>query len=270
LGAGDSDLGARSILSPDPPIRIPNARFPPMRLDVLLLPCEISARVRSETTAVVIDVIRATTTIVTAFRHGVRSILPVATPEEARSVQLSLPGALLAGERGGKRIPGFDLGNSPREFAPDIVRNRDVVLTTSNGTKTLRTVGAGRVVALGALLNRAATGDWLVRRRKDALIVCSGYEGALSLEDAVCAGAIVDRVAEGDGALTLGDGAKACQVLWKWHAADLPRLLFETGWGSHIVAIGLGPDLDICARLDVTDVVPVMVDGRIGIEAPRG
>ena len=240
-----------------------------MRLDVLLLPCELSARVRSETTAVVIDVIRATTTIVTAFRHGVRSILPVATPEEARSAQASLPAALLAGERGGKRISGFDLGNSPREFTPDVVRDRDVILTTSNGTKTLRTVGAGRVVAIGAFLNRAATGDWLVSRREDALIVCSGYEGALSLEDAACAGAIVDRAAAGDGVLTLGDGAKACQVLWKRYAADIPRLLFETGWGSHIVAIGLGPDLNLCARLDVTDVVPVMVDGWIGIEAPK-
>jgi 2-phosphosulfolactate phosphatase len=237
-----------------------------MRLEVLLLPVELSARSRPETTAVVIDVIRATTTIVTAFQHGVRSVVPVATPEEARSVHASLPGALLAGERGGRRLPGFDLGNSPCDLSREAVENRDIVLTTSNGTKTLRAVGEGRVVAIGAFLNRAAVGDWLSRRGEDALLVCSGYEGVFSLEDAVCAGAIADRVAEGARDAILGDGAAACRVLWRQHAEAIPRLLPETGWGRHIVAIGLGADLELCARTDVTDVVPLMVRGRIGLE----
>ena len=234
-----------------------------MHLDVLFLPRELDARSRPQRTAVVIDVIRATTSIVTAFQHGARSVSPVASVEEAQRTRESAPGALLAGERGGRRLPGFDLGNSPREFTPEAVRGRDVILTTSNGTKTLRAVQEGRSVAIGALLNRAAIGRWLLGRGEDAFIVCSGYEGVFSLEDAVCAGAVVDGLAAEGASVALGDGARASQVLWARYAPDLPGLLHETGWGRHIVEIGLGADLDLCAQLDVTEVVPVMAGGRI-------
>jgi 2-phosphosulfolactate phosphatase len=240
-----------------------------MRLDVLLLPCELPARVRPETTAVVIDVIRATTTIVTAFQHGCRSVLPVGSPAEAQLAKSAKPASILAGEKGGKRIAGFDLGNSPREFTREAAAGRDIILSTSNGTKALRAVGPGRRVAIGTLRNRAAVGRWLAAQGEDALIVCSGYEETFSLEDAVCAGGIVDAAAVQDGAPALGDGALACRILWREHAADLPRLLRESAWGRHILAIGLGPDLELCAQCDVTDVVPVMTEGRIAIPAPR-
>lgn len=241
-----------------------------MRLEVLFLPGELGARPRPESVAVVIDVIRATTSIVTAFWHGARSVSPAAGVEEARRIRESAPGSLLAGERGGRRLPGFDLGNSPREFTPAAVGNRDVILTTSNGTKTLRAVGERRIVAIGAFLNRAAVGDWLAARGEDALVVCSGYEGIFSLEDAVCAGAVVDRTVWGSASVQLGDGAQACRVLWARYAPDLPGLLRDTGWGRHIVEIGLGADLDACAQLDATDVVPVMSGGRIAIEESGG
>jgi 2-phosphosulfolactate phosphatase len=237
-----------------------------MDLDVLFLPYELPARPRPEGTAVVIDVIRATTTIVTAFQHGVRSVVPVASPEEARSARVTIPGAILAGERGGRRMSGFDLGNSPREYTREVIADRDLVLSTSNGTKTLRAVCDGRRVAIGAFLNRAAVADWLAAQRGDSLIVCSGYEGIFSLEDAVCAGAVVERAFSRNAPPTLGDGAKACLVLWERFGADLSTLLRESGWGRHIVGIGLEADLDVCARLDVTDVVPVMVEGRIVLE----
>jgi 2-phosphosulfolactate phosphatase len=239
-----------------------------MRLDVLLLPRELPVRPRAELTAVVIDVLRATTSIVVAFQHGCRSILPVASLEEARRARATTPDAVLAGEEGGLRIPGFGLGNSPREFTPEAVGGRDVILTTSNGTKTLRAVVGGRTVAIGAFLNRSAVGDWVVARGTDSLIVCSGYEGAFSMEDAVCAGAIVDRAARVATRLALGDGARACRVLWERFGADLLRLLPETAWGQRMLAMGFGPDVEVCARVDVTDVVPTMEGDRITLERP--
>lgn len=237
-----------------------------MRLDVILLPRDRSIHLRPERTAVVVDVLRATTSIVAAFQHGCRSILPVASPEEARRVREAAPEALLAGEQGGERIPGFDLGNSPRDFSREAVAGRDLILTTSNGTKALRAVGGGRIVAIGAFLNRAAVGDWLAAQEVDSLIVCSGSEGGFSLEDAVCAGAIVDRVAGATGPVRLGDAARACQALWAHFRSDLPGLLRGTDWGRRIVALELEADVKVCARLDVTDVVPRMEEGRITLD----
>jgi 2-phosphosulfolactate phosphatase len=239
-----------------------------MHLDVLLLPREVALRPRPELYAVVVDVLRATTSIVVAFQHGCQSLLPVASAEEARRAHAAAPAAILAGEQGGQRIAGFALGNSPREFTGEMVAGRDVILTTSNGTKTLRAVAGGRTVAIGAFLNRAAVGNWLVARGADSLVVCSGTEGGFSLEDAVCAGAIVDHAVRVARRLELGDGARACQALWERFGTDLPRLFRETAWGRRMLALGFEPDLPVCARLDVTDVVPLMQAARITLGAP--
>jgi 2-phosphosulfolactate phosphatase len=203
-----------------------------------------------------------------AFQNGCRSILPVASREEALCTRGRLPAAVLAGELGGQRIPGFDLGNSPREFTRDAVGGRDVILTTSNGTKTLSAVSGGRKVAIGAFRNRGAVGDWLVGLGADSLIVCSGYEGGFSLEDAVCAGSIVDRASRMAARLVLGDGARACQVLWERFRADLGRLLSGTGWGDRMLAMGFEADLAVCAELDATAVVPLMQGDRITLDSP--
>jgi 2-phosphosulfolactate phosphatase len=210
---------------------------------------------------VVVDVIRATSSIVTAFAHGCHTIFPAESVSDAQALKAAHPQALLCGERDGRRIEGFALGNSPREFTADAVGGQELILATSNGTRTLRAVNAGRSVAIGAPMNRAAVAVWLSERDTDALVVCSGFEGIFSLEDAVCAGGIVDRAAE--LGMALGDGAQACQVLWRRYAGDLPGLLARTAWGQHIISIGLGPDLEVCARLDMTDVVPVLRDGGI-------
>jgi 2-phosphosulfolactate phosphatase len=239
-----------------------------MRLDVLLLPREIPIRPRPELYAVVIDVLRATTSIVVAFQHGCRSILPVASAAEARSARSASPDAVLAGEEGGLRAPGFDLGNSPREFTREAVAGREVILTTSNGTKTLHAVAAGRTVAVGAFRNRAAVADWLLGRGADSLVVCSGYGGGFSLEDAVCAGAIVDRVGELATGLTLCDGARACRALWERYGSDLVRLFRETDWGRRMLALGFEADLAVCAELDATAVVPLMQGARITLDMP--
>jgi 2-phosphosulfolactate phosphatase len=235
-----------------------------MTVDVLLVPCEFAGRARPERTAVVVDVIRATSSIVSAFEHGCTSILPAESADEARSLLQTHPDALLCGERKGKRIEGFRLGNSPREFTREAVAGKALILATSNGTRTLRAVSAGRAVAIGALMNRTAVAAWLRRRAEDALLICSGYEGIFSLEDAVCAGGIAEGAAE--AGMVLGDGAEACRILWRRYSGDLPGLLRQTAWGRHIVAIGLGPDLDACARLDTTRVVPVLEGGLIRAE----
>jgi len=240
-----------------------------MHLDVVLVPCEFGGRSRLEPTAVVVDVIRASSSIVTAFEHGCRTILPAESADEARALKAEHPDALLCGERKGKRIEGFALGNSPREFTHEAVAGKDLILATSNGTRTLRAVSPGRRVAIGALMNRAAVAAWLCDRAGDAFLICSGYEGIFSLEDAVCAGGVVEAAVARDSAMALGDGARACRILWREFSGDLLRVLRESAWGRYIVAIGLGADLEICARPDVTDVVPTMEGGRITLGEGR-
>ena len=154
-----------------------------------------------------------------------------------------------------------------------IEENLDLFVRMKNGeypdgTRTLRAVGESRRVGIAAFLNRAAVADWLASRHEDSLIVCSGYEGIFSLEDAVCAGAVVERACAQEIPPILGDGARACLVLWERYGDDLLALLRGSGWGRHIVSIGLGPDLEICAQLDATNVVPVMAGGRIALEEP--
>jgi len=234
-----------------------------MRLDVLLLPREVSVRPCPELYAVLIDVLRASTSIIVAFRSGCRSIIPVAGVDEAERARASLPEAILAGEQGGLRVPSFGLGNSPREFTREAVAGRDVILTTSNGTKALRAVGGGRTVAIGAFQNRSTVADWLVGRGADGLIVCSGCEGGFSFEDAVCAGAILERAGSVATRLELGDGARACLALWERFGSDVPRLLRQTFWGERLLALGFGPDLEVCGQVDVTHLVPRMEAGRI-------
>ncbi len=235
-----------------------------MKLDVVLVPCEFAGRPRPERVAVVVDVIRATSSIVTAFEHGCVALLPAESAEEARALAAQHSRALLCGERKGTRIEGFHLGNSPREFTREAVAGKELILATSNGTRALRAVGPGRRVAIGACMNRAAVAGWLREQGADALVICSGYEGIFSLEDAVCAGGIAERAAE--LGLALGDGAEACRHLWRRYAGDLPGLLRTTAWGRHIASIGLGPDLDACARRDTTAVVPVLWEGRVTAE----
>ena len=239
-----------------------------MHLDVLLLPREVSVRPRPELYAVLIDVLRASTSIIVALQSGCRSIIPVASVDEAERVQPSFPEAILAGEEGGLRVPGFVLGNSPREFTRAAVAGRDVILTTSNGTKALRAVGGGRTVAIGAFQNRSAVAEWLVGRGADSLIVCSGCEGAFSFEDAVCAGAILERAGRVATRLDLGDGARACQALWERFGSDVPRMLRHSLWGERLLTLGFGPDLDVCGQVDVTHLVPRMEGERITLGEP--
>ncbi|HKK92867.1 MAG TPA: 2-phosphosulfolactate phosphatase, partial [Longimicrobiales bacterium] len=164
-------------------------------------------------TAVVVDLLRATSTIVAALSAGARGIYPAASTEEALRLAQSLgrEDTLLCGERKGVRIEGYDLGNSPAEFTRDVIADKRLVLDTTNGTSALLAVSEADRVFATSLVNLAATGRTL-EGTDDVLIVCAGREGAFALEDAVCAGALIAELG-GPEALDLDDGARAAYVL---------------------------------------------------------
>jgi 2-phosphosulfolactate phosphatase len=215
--------------------------------------------------AVVIDIIRASTTITMALHHGCAGIIPARTLREARAVALALgDGALVAGERAAARMAGADLGNSPAEYRQERVEGKTIVLTTSNGTRAIRAIGGARDVVTCAFLNVSATARWLRRAGPDVLIVCAGQRGRFCLEDAVGGGMLIDRLSRAsDRPLVLGDAARAAHQLYAANRGNLFEVLRGCEWGRDIARKGFGADLEICAQVDLTDVVPAMRNGRL-------
>jgi 2-phosphosulfolactate phosphatase len=239
------------------------------RLDVLLTPGELLPGDVAGRTAVVIDVLRATSTVVQALGSGARAIFPVSSIEEALKLANTLgrEEVLLCGERRALPIEGFDLGNSPGDFTRKRVAGKTLVMSTTNGTALMTAATTAERVVIASFLNLSAVVADLVRSEGDAVLLCSGREGKFALEDAVCAGKIAAGVMAARGAAwTLNDGATAALALAK-RFTDLPALLPTTGAGQQIVEAELEGDLGICARIDLHAIVPVLQDRQITLPA---
>jgi 2-phosphosulfolactate phosphatase len=238
-----------------------------MRLDVLLTPAEFAGADLAGASALVVDVLRATSTVVAACAAGCREVIPAADAEAARAVAGALgPGiALLGGERGGDPIAGFDLGNSPLEYTPERVAGRTVVLSTSNGTAAMRVAGRAAAAALAAFTNLGAAAAWARAQPRDVVVLCAGTGGALALEDAVCAGMLVARMAARGpgGGWVLTDAAVAARRLAAPYARRLPRLAREAAWARRLAARGHAADVAACLALDTVTEVPVLAAGVV-------
>ena len=234
-------------------------------LDVVATPGAAASR-EPATIAVVIDVLRATSTIVTALDNGAAGIIPVREPDEAIAVmkRIGRERVLLCGERKSLLIAGFDLDNSPASYTAERVAGKTLVLTTTNGTRAL--VEAARdatAVYCAALLNR----DGIVRRlgasEGDARLQCAGSEGAPSFEDLLCAGAIADALMRLDRTIVITDAARAAATIY---AANAKRITTAIASGTHaksLIAAGFAADVAACARIDVSGCVPLYTDGVI-------
>ncbi len=239
-----------------------------MRIDVYpsllgLEPTRLEGR-----TAIAIDVLRATSVIVTALANGAEAVLPALTPEEAREVAAGLPPGrfLLAGERESRLIPGFDLANSPREYTAGRVAGRVIVLTTTNGTRAIRACEPASAVLVGSFLNAGAVARAAAGEQKPVAIVCAATRGEFDLGDVAAAGAIVAGIRRGfaPGAEPeLNDLARAAHDLFDLHRKRLGELLAGTRHGGGLERLGLGGDLPRCAALDSRPVVPWYRQGRI-------
>ncbi len=241
-----------------------------MKLDVLLTPGELTPADVADRTVVVLDVLRASTSIVEALAAGARTLYPVATIEEAIRLANTLgrEEVLLAGERKALPIEGFDLGNSPAEFTRKRVAGKMIVMSTTNGTLALTAAGVGSRVVVGAWTNFRMVVEDLVRSAASPVFLCAGRDRAFGLEDAVCAGQMAAAVMKtrSDEAWELNDGAVAALALAD-RFADPATLFPATAAGRGILEAGLGADLTFCARRDVRKVLPVLHDRQITLQA---
>jgi 2-phosphosulfolactate phosphatase len=233
------------------------------RLEVLFAPAEfamLKERDLSRTVCVVFDVLRATSTMVTALANGAKAILPVADIQAALAVRARCPEVLLAGEREGLRIDAaqtggteFDLGNSPREFTREAVSGKTIVMTTTNGTRALRACATAQRVLLGSFLNLGAVGAWLGRQPSaELLLVCGGTLEQAAYEDALGAGALCDRVWPEYAAGEAADSAVMARELYRVAESDLGLAVERSRNGRRLLAIPeLRGDVAACARRDV-------------------
>src|SRR5262249_50719511 len=182
-----------------------------MQVHVAFMPGEFPELELAGRVALVVDVFRATSMVVAAFGAGCARVIPVASEAAARerAAALAPEPVLLAGERGGDPIEGFDLGNSPLDCTPERVGGRTLVLTTTNGTRAMLKAGEAAAAALAALTNVAAAAQWAVNHRRDVTVLCAGEQGRFSLEDTGCAGLLVAGLPRGSPEGPPPDAARA-------------------------------------------------------------
>lgn len=231
-----------------------------MRIDVLLgdalpTPAEVAGKV-----VVVIDVLRAATTVATAIANGARAVIPFDSVDEPSvfAKQYERSEIRLAGERKMLRIPGFDLGNSPAEYTTAAVSGRTILYSTTNGTVALLATAGARTCLFGAFVNCAATVSAVraeTRSAVDVLIVCAGHERRTALEDVVCAGRMARGIARGRSSIVWGDGARAAALIERRYVADMDRLAHEAAHARSLIAGGFESDVKLCLTFDAQPLV---------------
>jgi 2-phosphosulfolactate phosphatase len=217
--------------------------------------------------AVVIDVLRAGTTIVHALAAGCGCVRPCAGVDEARELAGGMRAGrvLLGGERGGAPLPGFDLGNSPREYAPALCRGTTLVLTTTNGTKALLRAAQAARVLVAAFVNYSAVCEQLRHDGRPVHIVCAGTDGDVSLEDTLLAGALVDYLCEA-GEVCLNDAARLAWDCFENHGKVLLGAL-ELGRGGAVLRrLGYDEDIRTAAQVDLFTLVPELRRDPLRVE----
>lgn len=229
-----------------------------MRIDVLLgeapvVPADVADRV-----VVVIDVLRAATTVATALAHGARAVVPCETVEDAvaRARTFRREEMRLAGERRMVRIDGFDLGNSPLEYEAAVVSDRTILFTTTNGTRTLAATQGARVCFFAAFVNAAATVRAVraaMTEESEVLIACAGQDRRLALEDVVCAGRLLRGIAQGHERLVRGDGARVAELMERPFVGGIASVAHEAQHARALSDAGFDADVAACLTLDRYD-----------------
>ncbi len=238
-----------------------------MRIDVYFIPLGPKEADITGRGAIVIDILRATTTIVTALAHGAKAVVPAATSEEAVRLTANLEknGYLLAGERRSLKIEGFQLGNSPREMAPAVVAGKTIYLATTNGTPALVAAQGAELVLIGSAANFKATTERArahFQSRGEIAIICAGRERQFAREDAYAAGRFVKALKRGVKKVVLNDAAEVALALTS-HYDDWDDALAGSAAARQLAEADLGDDVAFAAKQDRFDTVPIYAERRI-------
>jgi len=240
-----------------------------MRTDLYLVPNPVERKTLAGKSVVLIDVLRASTTICQALYAGARAVLPFEEPGEAAEMRAKIgpKESLLAGEREGIKIDNFDLGNSPREFTREAVAGKTILMTTSNGTRAYNKAKGSPLILTGALVNISKVAARIAREGIDVTIMCAGREGQFSIEDSICGGMLIDKLyTEHKLEMELNDAASLALLLYRSNKRALKETIAQGEHGRYLNRIGFGEDVAIAAEGDSIPVLPVLKESRIIIE----
>lgn len=231
------------------------------KLDVCLTPSLISLYPVEEYIVVIIDIFRATSSICYGIENGAEAIIPVAEVEECIAYRDQNLDYLVAAERNGEVVTGFDFGNSPFSYTAEKVAGKTVVLTTTNGTQALHLSRKAKQIVIGSFLNLTALCDWLKTQQENILLVCAGWKNNFNLEDTLFAGAVTEQLK--DLGFKLDDPAIAANDLYQLGRNDLDGYLKKTSHGERMRALGIEADIAFCLNVDITAAIPVLQGDKL-------
>lgn len=246
-----------------------------MKIDVSFNAAQLDELQLRDKNVVVIDVLRASTTVAVALANGAREIIPVSTIESAVKISGSLFGevTLRGGERNGKMIEGFNLGNSPAEYTGATVKGKSIIFCTTNGSVAMAKSRYARRLFIGSFVNLSAIVDTILEDGEDCVLLCAGKPTGLhsfSIEDAVCAGMMIHQLSQDKKySLELSDASRAAAALYKGLGRSTLKLLKLSDHGQYLAEIGFGADLKLCAAVDSVPVVPTQQGTVIKLRKPE-
>ncbi len=209
-----------------------------------------------ESIVVVIDILRATSAMCTAFMYGVEKIIPVATVEEAWDYKQR--GFIAGAERDAVPVEGFDFGNSPFSYMNEHIKGQTIVITTTNGTQAIEAARDAYKVVIGSFLNLSALCDFLLSEKRNVLLLCSGWKNKFNLEDALFAGAVTEALSVQHEVFQPGDGALALKYLYQRARQDPYKFLHNASHKERLAKLGLKDDIKYCLQPDTTRIIPIL------------
>ncbi len=227
-----------------------------MNIEVCYSPQSYHLFHKPEAIVVVIDILRATSAITTAIFHGVSKMIPIATMIEADEYKKN--GFMVAAERNGEIVDGFDLGNSPFGYMNKKVKGKTIAITTTNGTHAIEVARKAKRIIIGSFLNMDAVVDYLKKEKKDVLFLCAGWKNKFNLEDSLFAGAVANDLVNKHDFTTICDSTIAAIELYKLAKHDLEGFLANSSHRKRLAKLDLERDVKYCLTPNQCPVVPVL------------
>ena len=231
------------------------------KVEVCLSPALYTYFENPAAVAVVVDVLRASSAIVTAFMNGAEKIIPVATLEEAK--EMKDKGFMVAAERDGIVRDFADFGNSPNNFTPERVKKQPIVYSTTNGTQAIQLASSSHSVVVGAFLNLKAIADFLKEMNRDVLILCAGWKNKVNLEDTLFAGALAELLLMEDSFYTICDSTLASLDLWMVARHNLTAYIDKAAQRHRLKKNNLDDVIEYCLSTDLTSVIPILKENYL-------